>query len=239
MGMKPSVTLIMAEIMADIAALIAQVQAEAIREVFPVDKPVYEAARLEPTQPVLYAGNLKSSLCFFGRDLGRDEVHARQPLYGAAGTLVRQGFYYAIHQRRIQDKQELATVCQRVLLTNTVPYKPPGNKAYSVPVKERFRPFIAKLLVFHWQGDQVITLGTEAFKWFEPYGRAGEVNGFFRRDDRVETSLKVTLHATDDQGLVHQKVISLSPLPHPSPLNQKYYARFPQMLQNRLGAIAF
>lgn len=225
--------------MADIAALIAQVQAEAARAEFPVDHPVYGAAKLDPTQPILYGGNLQSQLCFFGRDLGRDEVHARQPLYGAAGTLVRQGFYYAMHHRPMEDKRELARVCQRVLLTNTVPYKPPGNKAYSVAVKQRFRPFIERLLVLHWQGNQIITLGTEAFKWFEPYGRAGEVEGFFRRDDRFEASLEVTLRALDDRGVSHQKVIVLLPLPHPSPLNQRYYARFPQMLQNRLGAIAF
>ncbi|AFY38022.1 Uracil-DNA glycosylase superfamily [[Leptolyngbya] sp. PCC 7376] len=225
--------------MADIASLINQVRAEAKREEFPIDSPVYRAAKLEPTQPVLYGGNLKSQLCFFGRDLGRDEVHGRQPLYGAAGTLVRQGFYYAMHGKKIHDKEQLATVCQRVLLTNTVPYKPPGNKAYSVAVKKRFRPFIEKLLVLHWQGQQIITLGTEAFKWFDPYGRRGEINGFFRQADRFDTSLQVTLRATDDQGIEHQKTVALSPLPHPSPLNQRYYAKFPQMLQNRLGSIAF
>ncbi|OKH19755.1 uracil-DNA glycosylase family protein [[Limnothrix rosea] IAM M-220] len=225
--------------MADIASLIHQIRVEAEREEFPIDIPVYKAAKLEPTQPILYGGNLQSQLCFFGRDLGRDEVHGRQPLYGAAGTLVRQGFYYGMHGKKIQDKQELAKVCERVLLTNTVPYKPPGNKAYSVAVKKRFRPFIEKLLVLHWQGNQIITLGTEAFKWFDPYGRRGEVNGFFRQDDRFETSLEVTLKAIDDQGLEHQKVVALSPLPHPSPLNQRYYAKFPQMLQRRLGAIAF
>lgn len=225
--------------MADITALISEVRAEAEREAFPVDVPVYRAAKLEPTQPVLYAGNLHSQLCFFGRDLGRDEVHARQPLYGAAGTLVRQGFYFGIHGQKIQDKEKLATVCQRVLLTNTVPFKPPGNKAYSMAVKKRFRPFIEKLLVLHWQGNQIITLGTEAFKWFDPYGRKGEVNGFFRQANRFETSLQVTLRAVDEQGLEHQKVVYLSPLPHPSPLNQRYYAKFPQMLQTRLGAIAF
>jgi uracil-DNA glycosylase len=51
--------------------------------------------------------------------------------------------------------------------------------------------------------------------------------------------LTVTLRATDDQGLIHEKAVSLLPLPHPSPLNQRYYAKFPNMLQTRLGAIAF
>ncbi|NJN71857.1 MAG: uracil-DNA glycosylase [Limnothrix sp. RL_2_0] len=225
--------------MTTIATLIDQVRAEAEREAFPVDIPVYEAAKLPPTQPVLYGGNLKGQLCFLGRDLGRDEVHARQPLYGAAGTLVRQGFYQAMYGKKIHDKNVLAKVCDRLLLTNTVPFKPPGNKAYSMAVKKRFRPFVEKLLVLHWQGDQIITLGTEAFKWFDPYGRPGEVNGFFRRDDRFDKALVVTLRAMDDQGLVREKQVILSPLPHPSPLNQRYYAKFPSMLQTRLGAIAF
>jgi uracil-DNA glycosylase len=144
--------------MSDLETLIEQVQQEAKRAEFPIDIPVYKSARLEPTQPVLYAGNLQSPLCFFGRDLGRDEVHARQPLIGAAGTLVRQGFYQAIHHQKATSKEDLQTICDRVLLTNTVPYKPPGNKAYSAEVKERFRPFIERLLVLHWQGNQIITL---------------------------------------------------------------------------------
>jgi uracil-DNA glycosylase len=225
--------------MSDIFTLINQVQQEAERETFPIDIPVYEAAQLKPTQPVLYAGNLKSHLCFFGRDLGRDEVHARQPLYGAAGTLVRQGFYQALHHKTTSNKEKLQTICDRVLLTNTVPYKPPGNKAYSTEVKNRFRPFMEQLLVMHWQGNQIITLGTEAFKWFAPYGKKGELDQFFRRSDRYSAKLPLSLMATDEQGIQQQKTIFLMPLPHPSPLNAQYYAKFPQMLQQRLNDFEF
>ena len=226
--------------MSDIATLIEQVQQEAQREEFPLDVPVYQSAKLEPTYPILYAGNLQSPLCFFGRDLGKDEVHARQPLIGASGTMVREGFYYAIHQQKSPSRKELdATTCKRILLTNTVPYKPPGNKAYLMKVKQRFRPFVAKLLLFHWQGSQIVTLGTEAFKWFTPYGKKGEIDSFFRRQDRFESSLSINLTATDDLGMTHQKLISLLPLPHPSPLNQKYYALFPKMLQYRLAQVEF
>ncbi|MGK7937129.1 MAG: uracil-DNA glycosylase family protein [Xenococcaceae cyanobacterium] len=225
--------------MSDIEVLISQVQQEAQRKDFPIDIPVYKSAKLEPTYPVLFAGNLQSPLCFFGRDLGRDEVHARQPLIGAAGKLVRQGFYQAIHKQKTESNQDLQTVCDRILLTNTVPYKPPGNKAYSTEVKKRFRPFIERLLVFHWQGSQIITLGTEAFKWFTPYCGIGELNKFWQQSDRYETKLVVDLRATDDLGMEHQKPIALLPLPHPSPLNQTYYARFPQMLQQRLKEVDF
>ena len=227
--------------MSDIASLISQVQQEAQREEFPLDAPVYKAAGMEPTEPILYAGNLDSPLCFFGRDLGKDEVHARQPLIGASGTMVRQGFYYAVHKDKAPTRKDLDdTTIERVLLTNTVPYKPPGNKAYLMKVKKRFRPFLEQLFVFHWQGNQVITLGTEAFKWFAPYGGKGEINDFYAdADNRFESQLTVTLSAADDTGMSHSKAITLLPLPHPSPLNQKYYAAFPKMLQKRLAQVEF
>ena len=225
--------------MSNIEALINQVQQEAQREEFPIDIPVYKYANLDPTYPVLYAGNLQSPLCFFGRDLGRDEVKARQPLIGAAGTLVGQGFYQAMHQRKADSPQELQSICDRVLLSNTVPYKPPGNKAYSVKVKQRFRPYIEQLLVFHWQGNQIITLGTEAFKWYSLYGQPRELDTFFRRSDRYNATLNINLTATDSKGKTDQKLVSLLPLPHPSPLNQKYYAIFPQLLQTRLSQVEF
>ncbi len=226
--------------MSDIATLIAQVQQEAQREEFPIDIPVYKSAHIEPTKPILYAGNLLSPLCFFGRDLGKDEVHARQPLIGASGTMVREGFYYAIHQQKAPSRKDLdTTVIERVLLTNTVPYKPPGNKAYLMKVKKRFRPFLEQLFVFHWQGNQIITLGTEAFKWFAPYGAKGKVDSFYRSSDRFSAQLTVNLSATDDLSVTHNKTITLLPLPHPSPLNQKYYRAFPGMLQKRLAQVEF
>ena len=225
--------------MSDIATLIADIETEAKREEFPIDIPVYKSANLDPTYPILYAGNLQSPLCFFGRDLGRDEVHAQQPLIGAAGTLVRQGFYQVIHGKKTSNPKELQTVCDRVLLTNTVPYKPPGNKAYLVKVKKRFRPYIERLLVVHWQGNQIITLGTEALKWYAPYTEKGKLDIFFKRSDRYEAKLTVSVTATDETGTQFSKSITLLPLPHPSPLNQKYYSAFPKMLQQRLTQVEF
>ena len=227
--------------MLDIETLIQQVQEEAQREEFPIDIPVYKSANLEPTKPILYAGNLQSPLCFFGRDLGKDEVIARQPLIGASGTMVRKGFYYSIYQQKAPARKDLDdTTIERVLLSNTVPYKPPGNKAYLMKVKKRFRPFIEQLFVFHWQGDQIITLGTEAFKWFAPYGGKGELDTFFKQKEaRYEQAISVNLTATDKSGMTHTKTITLLPLPHPSPLNAQYYAAFPGMLQKRLAQVEF
>lgn len=221
----------------DIKQLIADVQQEAERETFPIDEPVYLAGGLPPTQPILYGGNLESQLCFFARDLGKDEVQARQPLYGAAGILVRRGLYRALYSQEPSQGTDLSGILEHVLLTNTVPYKPPGNKAYTEAVKKRFRPFLERLLVFHWQGDKIITLGNEAFNWFAPYGAKGVLKKFFEQPDRYAASIEVTLQAKDGQGNLHQRTVNLLPLPHPSPLNQQYYAQFPQMLGQRLAQI--
>ncbi|MBW4681715.1 MAG: uracil-DNA glycosylase [Microcoleus vaginatus WJT46-NPBG5] len=218
--------------MSDIQELIAQIQQEAQRETFPIDEPVYQAAGVEPTQPILYAGNLNSNLCFFARDLGKDEVHAKQPLCGAAGTHVRKGLYRAIYHQEPDKTTDLSSVLDKVVFTNTVPYKPPGNKAYSEAVKKRFRPFLEQFLLFHWQGNRIITLGNEALKWFLPYGEKGAMKEFFEQSDRYTGSIQITLTSGDKQRLV-----MLQPLPHPSPLNQKYYAKFPQMLQQRLAEV--
>ena len=163
--------------MTDIKTLLEKIRVEAERESFPIDIPIYEAAGKIPIEPVLYAGNLDSKVCFFGRDLGRDEVAQGQPLIGSAGTMVRKGFYRGMYHQEPSSPEDLQSICDRALLTNTVPYKPPGNKAYSVKVKERFRPFIEQLLVIHWGGTQIVTLGTEAFKWFTPYGPKEEIEG--------------------------------------------------------------
>src|SRR3569832_356746 len=227
--------------MSDIDQLIVQIHQKTQREPFPVDEPVYRDAGLDPLMPILYAGNLESQLCFFARDLGKDEVIAQQPLYGAAGKLVRRGLYRALYHKEPSNNTDLQAVLDRVILTNTVPYKPPGNKAYSEAVKKRFRPFLAQLLVLHWQGDRIITLGNEAFKWFSPYAPKGALTKFFEQSDaqgassasRYSASTQITLTAQDDQGKQHERSVTLLPLPHPSPLNQQYYAQFPQLLQQR------
>ncbi len=225
--------------MSELEKLFDAVRAEAERETFPLDKAVYNAANKDALAPILYGGTLNSQLCFFGRDLGRDEVYAGQPLIGAAGTLVREGFFRAWQGIRPESASELQSICQRVLLSNTVPYKPPGNKAYSVKVKERFRPFIEELLVCHWQGRQIITLGTEAFKWYSPYASKGVLENFFRGSNRFDSSLDVLISTVNVSGDRQEKIVKLMPLPHPSPLNKRYYAKFPDMLQKRLEQIAF
>lgn len=219
------------EKLGDVDDLIAATRAEAIREDFPIDRPVYERAGKDPFQPVLYAGSLQAKVAVLGRDLGKDEVAAEQPLIGAGGRLVRTGFFQAVNGIAAPaSDRALESVLAHVLLTNTVPYKPPGNKAYSRAVKERFRPFVAELLVKHWTGgSHLITLGNEAFFWFAPYADALEFETFWNREDRYEAEMTCEIVSGSTR-----KSLVLLPLPHPSPLNARWYKKFPELLERRL-----
>ena len=221
--------------------LLASIEQEARREDFPIDRAVYEAAGKDPLRPILFAGSLDAPVCVVGRDLGRDEVAAGQPLIGAGGRLVREGFHRAAHDGQPAPKSDrtLQSVLDRVLLTNTVPYKPPGNKAYSTAVKERFRPFLAELLTTHWKGgDRVITLGTEAFQWFAPYAPDPEAFAtLWKCDDRYEASVVCQVVVRVGERTVGRS-LTVMPLPHPSPLNARWYRLFPTLLDRRLATPA-
>jgi uracil-DNA glycosylase len=116
---------------------------------------------------------------------------------------------------------------------NTVPYKPVGNKAWSMKVKKQFQPLVADLLVNDWDGDAVITLGREAFLWFA-INREREVKqqleAFWASEDRFESFTQVEIRDGEGNG----RMIKLYPLPHPSPLNATWYKRFPGLLRQRL-----
>lgn len=209
-------------------------QAEAERAPFPIDEEVYERAKRSPTVPIAFAGNPQARVCSFGRDLGRDEVRLAQPQVGAAGRQVRLGVLEAAGIAPDAGGKNLETALEHVFLSNTVPYKPPGNKAYPDRVKERFRPFVAQLLACYWTGDRVITLGTEAFQWFAPYGEPGAADEFWRREDRYEADFPCVLRATGPDGAAVERAVVICPLPHPSPLNQRWVEAFPGLLRQRL-----
>ena len=221
----------------DIKKLMDNIYNEAKREEFSIDKEVYEICKRDHLKPILYAGTLQSQICFLGRDLGRDEVKNAQPLYGSAGKLIRQGLHFALFGKEAVNSKELQEAADKVLLTNLVPYKPIGNKAYPVKVKKRFRPFIEELLICHWSGNLIIPLGNESLKWFTHYSKENITN-FMKSTERFEKTQEVTLTSKID-GKVYEKSVTVAPLPHPSPLNQKYYQKFPQMLQERLNQVRF
>lgn len=223
--------------MRTIEELINDLEKEAEREEFPVDKEVYERAKRDPAVPILFAGTLTAPFCVFARDLGKDEVAAGEPLIGAGGRLVRAGIYEAWHgEPPPKTDRRVEFALQHSLLTNTVPYKPPGNKAYSAAVKERFRSYIAELLATHWTGHRVLTLGTEAFQWFAPYADPEAVESLWGREDRYESELACVLKAGSGDSIVTKK-LTICPLPHPSPLNARWYKRFPELLAKRLESL--
>lgn len=220
-----------------VSDLLADIEREARQSEFPIDLPVYERTGRDPLLPVMFAGSLTAPVCSVGRDLGKDEVATGQPQVGAAGRQVRAGICRAVGlDDNPRSSPLLEAALEHVLLTNLVPYKPPGNKAYAESVRKRFRPFLAELLVVHWEGHQVITLGTEAFRWFEPYLDPGLADEFWAREDRYEVELTCVLEAEVD-GTTRRKEVRLGPLPHPSPLNQRWYARFPELLAQRLQQV--
>jgi uracil-DNA glycosylase family 4 len=219
--------------MIELDTLLARMEAEARSAPFPIDQEVYEKVGKDPLVPIACAGNPAARICSFGRDLGKDEVRHGQPQVGAAGKLVRRGVLEAAGLTPDPKDRLLESALEYIFLSNTVPYKPPGNKAYAVSVKERFRPFVAALLVHYWQGDVVITLGTEAFQWFTPYAKPGAAAEFWAREDRYESEFicHITSSLNDTE---RTRRLTICPLPHPSPLNQRWLPLFPALLANRL-----
>lgn len=198
-----------------------------------VDAAVYEAFGRDPLEPVIGQGNPNVPVAFFGRDPGRDEVQHQMPFIGAGGQKVRTTAYKHLYKQEMPDFDASVEVGKKFFWANTVPYKPVGNKAWSMKVKKRFQPLIADLLVKGWNGCDVITLGREAFLWFainQPREVKQQLEAFWAQDDRFESNILVTVTALD--GTTRE--LRLHPLPHPSPLNATWYKRFPDLLAARL-----
>jgi uracil-DNA glycosylase len=198
-----------------------------------VDVEVYKAYQRDPLEPVIGEGNPDSPLAFFGRDPGRDEVQYHMPFIGAGGQKVRTTLYKHLYKMEMPDFEASIKVGSHFFWANTCPYKPVGNKAWSMKVKKQFQPLVADLLVHLWHGKHIITLGREAFLWFtinQDKSVKQQLEEFWEREDRFETSTEVTLHAQDGS----RRKVKLHPLPHPSPLNATWYKRFPDLLAARL-----
>jgi uracil-DNA glycosylase len=201
---------------------------------FSLDRAVYHAAGRDPLDPIVYAGSLAAPLAFLARDLGKDEVALGEPLIGGAGRRVRRAVYrFLFDAEPPPEDKYLREALGHILLTNTVPYKPVGNKAYPPSVRERFRPCVATVFACAWEGSCVITLGTEAFLWFARYGEPGAFEAFWKREDRYYAEISCRITAEGD-GAPATRELSIAPLPHPSPLNRAYLEQFPAMLDYRL-----
>ncbi|MFP4302513.1 MAG: uracil-DNA glycosylase family protein [Spirochaetaceae bacterium] len=213
--------------------LLRRISAEAAKGGMPLDQAAYLEAGREPTDPVLLgSGTLDSTLGFFGRDPGRREIELGEPFVGKGGQLIRGALYRAAGNDGTPSLEESIEVGKLVFWGNTVPFKPLRNEAWSTGIKRRFLPLIRELLTEQWKGRDLITLGTHAFDWFglaEPENKP-RLREFWKREERYESSLTVSLSG---------KEIRLYPLPHPSPLNATWHARFPALLDLRLREIGW
>jgi uracil-DNA glycosylase len=217
--------------------LISLAQQEALRGEMSIDLETYARLGREPSTPLIGGGSTEAPIGFFGRDPGRDEVKHMEPLIGAAGQLVRAGVHRALYGVEPPDFAASQALASEVFFSNTVPYKPLGNKAWSMAVKRRFRAVIASYLVDHWRGRDLITLGNVAFHWFgieESREERARLRDFFETEGRYERSLEVEVWSPLSDA---RKTLSLHPLPHPSPLNATWYKRFPALLDQRLASL--
>lgn len=203
------------------------------RTLIGIDTPVYADYGKDPLAPVIGLGDPAVRVAFFGRDPGRDEVQHGLPFIGAGGQKVRGALYQHLYGEPLPDFAASVAVGKMFFWANTVPYKPIGNKAWSTKVKKQFQPLVADLLLHTWQGQDIITLGREAFLWFalnQDKTVKTQLENFWEGEDRFTRATEITLTARDGT----QRRLRLHPLPHPSPLNATWYKRFPDLLIARL-----
>ena len=210
---------------------IEQAMRQQAAELERLDREVYRQLDRDPLAPIVGLGPKDARLAIFGRDPGKKEVEIGLPFVGAGGQKVRDALYRYRHGESLPDFEASLTVGKDLFWINTVPYKPLGNKAWSMAVKRRFQPLVARLLIQQW-----ITLGREAFLWFgidQTREVRDALEAFWARDDRFDTTHVTELTLPDGST----KRFVLAPLPHPSPLNQRWFKRFPALLDARLKAL--
>lgn len=187
-----------------------------------IDLACYAEHGRDPREPVLGLGRADAPWCFFGRDPGAREVGLGRPFVGDAGRRIR-----AVMAECGLDEAD-------VFWMNTVPFKPVGNKPWSMAVRRQCLPALLELLA-GWEGTAIVTFGEAACKWF---GLAGPqqrqaVERFWGRPDKYEARLELPLVlAGEERRLV------LHPLPHPSGANAAWVGRFPGLLKARLMSAA-
>jgi len=204
-----------------------------------IDRDAYAACGRDWRDPIIGLGPHDARLCIFGRDPGRTEVEHALPFVGKGGQLVRAALYRQQHGAGTAPPDFAASVAagHDVFWLNTVPYKPLGNRAWSMAVKRRFHPLVVDLLLHAWHGQRgertVIALGREAFFWFgiaQPAEVGAALDAFWAQGDaRYRRTLRIDYRAGDKAHTV-----MLAPLPHPSPANAVWFARFAGLMDERL-----
>ena len=105
-----------------------------------IDTAIYATYDRDPLEPIIGLGDADAPLCFFGRDPGREEVRHGEPFIGAGGQIVRRVLYRHLNGAEMPDFEAGRALGRHYFWINTVPYKPIGNKAWSMAVKRRFQP---------------------------------------------------------------------------------------------------
>lgn len=223
----------------DISNLLNKIEQEAQKGEMPIDTDVYKSCSKPSLTPILFTGNLNAKIGILARDLGKDEVIKGQPLIGAAGQLLRRTLYEAFKgEAPPKNEMYFNDVMKKMMFTNIVPYKPIGNKVFAKKIRKRFMPFLTEFLIEHWNGNFLMTLGTEAFKWFEFFCDKEKISSFWKNEEkRYEETLECKISTVINKKMQTKKII-IAPLPHPSPLNAKWYAKFPELLKNRIKTIS-
>lgn len=184
-----------------------------------IDVECYRRHHRDPAEPMVGLGEAHARWCFFGRDPGEEEVRLQRPFVGAAG-------------RKIRDVMQQCGVDERdVFWMNTVPFKPVGNKAWSMAVRRLCRPAMLQLLA-GWNGTQVIAFGEAAFKWFGlgSTETRRQLDAFWNHPERFTSSTEVTLTVAKVE-----RRFTLCPVPHPSGANAAWAKAFPELLRTRLS----
>lgn len=215
--------------MRDLGGLVREITAEARRAPFDVCLATYAEAGRDPHVPILCAGDPAAPFCALGRELGRDEVLAGEPLVGMAGRRFRRAFHDAVRPPGSapapKSERRFPAVLERALLTNLVPYRPVGNRAYDRATVDRFRPYVERLLADHWRGTTLLALGETALRWLAPYAAPGAADALWadpRR--RFEAPLGIEIRG---------RAITAWTLPHPSPLSP-FKSQFGDLLARRV-----
>ena len=136
------------------------------------------------------------------------------------------------------DFQASMDVGRYVFWANTVPYKPIGNKAWSMKVVKAVHPYMTHVLVHRWAGRDILTLGRNAFFWFGHFQSREQRNrlkAFWENPNRFTETFETEL--CSENGV--SATFHIHPLPHPSPLNATWFKRFPGLLDARLRALGF
>jgi uracil-DNA glycosylase family 4 len=183
-----------------------------------IDVDCYRRHGRDPSEPVLGLGRMDARWCFFGRDPGEQEVRLQRPFVGGAGQKIRAVM------------ADLGLSDDDVYWMNTVPFKPIGNKPWSMEIRRRCQPALLALLA-SWQGASVITFGEAAFKWFGLGSAEARraVEQFWKRADKYEAQLQITLSPA---GI--ERRFTLYPVPHPSGANAIWAAKFAGLFKARL-----